>query len=58
MGPGVALLRVFETVGLRAATLARYNYASMQAYLDQLGRFFESKHDGILLCKFLDRCDD
>jgi len=55
LGPGFALLRVFETVGVRVAvTLARYNYASMQAYLDQLGRFFESKCDGILLCKFLD----
>lgn len=59
LGPGFALLRVFETVGVRVAvTLARYNYASMQAYLDQLGRFFESKCDGILLCKFLDWRDD
>ena len=33
--------------------MSRYNYASMQEYLNQLERFFESKHEGNLFCNWL-----
>jgi len=34
-----------------------YNYASMQAYLDQLDRFFESKYDGEVIPSYMSRIE-
>ena len=54
---GLCEYSVVNPFGIRvhdqSMDMSRYNYASMQEYLNQLERFFESKHEGNLFCNWL-----
>ena len=54
---GLCAYSVVNPFGIRvhdqSIDMSRYNYASMQEYLNQLERFFESKHEGNLFCNWL-----